>query len=334
MGMSKTTFVYVGSGSFGAETGKVTVYRLDRQAPGLEFVSDTEAGGLASFLAVDSERRRLYAADEVKGGVLSFTIDPTTGALTSLGATPHSNHPVSLSISPDGKYLLGANYNEGNVDVYPIGDDGKASASSQTVATGSHAHSVRFDQEGKVLVANEGSDTISHLTFNGGMLSAATPPTSASFSPRHLAFHPNGTVFVVSERGDFITAYSRAENGSLNQIWQKPRLDSGQPTANTGADIHLTPDGRTLYASNRGQSNTIVMYDIRGAEPVLLGHVSTRGTTPRNFAVDPEGQFLLVGNHGDQKTLALFRIESDGKLTEVKVEPMQVSPFFVTFVQF
>lgn len=332
--MTKTTFVYVGSGSFGAETGKITVYRLDRLAAALELVSEAEAGGLASFLAVDGERRRLYAADEVKGGVLSFTVDPTSGELTSLGATAHSNHPVSLSVSPDGKYLLGANYNEGNVDVYPIGDDGKASSSSQTVATGSHAHSVRFDAEGRVLVANEGSDTISHLTFSGGTLSPASPSQSASFSPRHLAFHPGGTVCVVSERGDFITAYSRAQDGALSELWQRPRLDSGQPTMNTGADIHITPNGRTLYASNRGQSNTIVMYDIQGSEPVLLGHVPTRGTTPRNFAVDPAGEFLLVGNHGDQKSLALFRIETDGKLAEVKVEQTQVSPYFVTFAQF
>lgn len=333
-GSDKTTFVYVGSGSFGSEPGKVSVYKLNRAAQSLEFVSDHAAGGLASFLAIDESKRRLYAVDEAKGGVQSFSVDGATGQLTSLGATTHTNHPVSLAISPDGGYLLGANYNEGNVDVYPIAESGLAQASTQTIATGSHAHSVRFDSEGRVLVANEGADTISHLVFNAGALSASSPATSSSFSARHMAFHPNGTVFVVSERGDFVSAYSREANASLKELWQKPRLDSGEPTTNTGADIHLTPSGNTLYASNRGQSNTIVMYDVRAAEPVLLGHVSSGGSTPRNFAVDPEGEILMVGNHGNQKTVVLFGIEADGKLTKGETLQVEFSPYFVTFARF
>lgn len=333
-GVGKTTFVYVGSGSFGTEAGKVTVYRFNRTTQSLEFVSDHAAGGLASFLAVDEARHRLFAVDEAKGGVLSFTIDPVDGKLTSLGATAHTNHPVSLSISPDGGYLLGANYNEGNVDVYPIAESGLAQASSQTIATGSHAHSVRFDSEGRVLVANEGADTISHLTFNAGSLAVSSPATSPSFSARHMTFHPDGTVFVVSERGDFVTAYSRQANASLTELWKKPRLDAGEPTTNTGADIHLTPDGKTLYASNRGQSNSLVMFDVRATEPVLLGHVPSGGTTPRNFAVDPEGEAVMVGNHGDQKTIVLFRVGADGKLTQGEALDVAFSPYFVTFARF
>jgi 6-phosphogluconolactonase len=333
-GEGRRTLVLVGSGDWDQEAGKVTVFELDRTAAKLELLGDAPAGGLATFLAVDIERRRLFVADEKNGGVISFSVDPQTGELTNLGATTSKNHPVNLTLSSDGKYLLGANYNEGSVDVYPVGDDGKALDVSQTLATGSHAHSVIFDQEGRVLVANEGADKISHLTFSDGKLALATPASSDSFSPRHLTIGQDGHVYVVSERGDFVTAYNREDTGALSQLWQEKRLDQGSPTNNTGADIHLTPNGRFLYASNRGSSNTLVGFDITAGTPKSLGHVSTKGDTPRNFSMDPEGQFVLVGNQGTTKTLALFRVGTDGKLSEASVQSTQFSPNFVHLVQF
>jgi 6-phosphogluconolactonase len=333
-GESRRTLVFVGSGDWANEPGKVTVFSLNRAALKLELLGDAPAGGLASFMAIDTTRQLLFVADEKDGGVISFAVDSRTGTLTNLGTTASANHPVSLALSPDGKYLLGANYNEGSVDVYPIAEDGKAQASAQTLATASHAHSVMFDAQGRVLVANEGADSISHLTFSAGKLTAATPASSGSFSPRHMALDATGRVYVASERGDFVTAYTREATGALSQLWQEARLDKGSPTENTGADIHLTPDSRFLYATNRGTSNTVVGFDLTGATPKLLGHVSSMGDTPRNFSMDPEGQFILVGNQGKTKTLALFHVGADGKLGEAAVQSTAFSPNFVHLVQF
>jgi len=333
-GAPRETFAYVASGAFGAaEEGKVTVFKLNRETASLDSVGDVPAGGLASFMAFDLERHRAFVADEENGGVVSFAVEVSTGKLSSLGATPHSNHPVNLAISPDGKFLLGANYNEGSVDLYPISVEGKSGASVQTLATGSHAHGLLFDAQGRLLVSNEGSDNISHVLLSGERLSLGTPATSDSFSPRHMALGADGKVYVVSERGDSVTAYSSGASG-LAQLWQEKRLDQGSPTDNTGGDIHLTPNGKFLYATNRGTSNTIVGFDISGAAPVLLGHVSSEGTTPRNFTIDPEGEFLLVANHGTKKSLAIFRIGSDGKLTKEKVVETDFTPYFVSLVQY
>lgn len=332
---SQTTFVYVASGDFGPkESGKVSVYELDRQGGTLQLVDESLAGGLASFLAIDRERGRLFVADEEAGGVLSFAVDKSTGKLEGLGATVHTSHPVYLTLTPDGQRLLAANYNEASVDVYPIDETGRAGAPIQTIVTGSHAHAVVLDAEGRVLVANEGADTISHFTFDGGRLQPALPPTTSSFAPRHFALDGGERVYVVSERGDFISAFERSSNASLRELWRVPRLDFGTPLENTGADIHLSPNGRYLYASNRGASNTIAVFELTRAAPKLLEHEPTRGTTPRNFAMDPDGEFLIVGNHGSEKSITIFAIQSDGRLELVRSVPTEFSPYFLTFAQY
>jgi 6-phosphogluconolactonase len=332
----KRTLVYVGAGGWDNEPGQVLLYEYVRATGTLEFVTAWEGGGLISFMAFDVARGHVFAADEKSGGVVSFSLDKETGELTSLGATAHSSHPVNLTISPDGAYLLGANYNEGSVDVYPIDGSGKAGVPTNTLATGSHAHSVYFMpgvSEPSVLVGNEGADTISNLTWAAGTLALGTPATSASFSPRHMTFDSTGRVYVVSERGDFVTAYDRAASGALTQAWQAPRLDSGTPTSETGADIHLSPDEKYLFASNRGSSNTLVSYRLTAGDPELVGHQKTGGGTPRTFAVDPQGQVVVVAHHGSPKGLSVLPIESDGSLGAAKVLSTDFSPYFVYFVE-
>lgn len=329
------TFVYVGSGDWAdAEPGLITVYELDRQTKTLTFVSDHPAGKLASFLAVDPQRLRLFAGDEGDGGLNSFSIDPATGELTSLGATAGPNHPVYLSLTPDGKYILAANYNEGSVDVYPIDDSGKAETSLGATPTGEQAHCVVLGDGGHVYVPNKGSDTISLLGFEDGVLTAGTPASVALTSPRHLFLHGN-QAYVVSEEADLITAYDVEASGELTYLWDVPRLPAGEGTAmtDTGADVRVTPSGKYLYATNRGASNTVVAYDLQTTPPTLLEHESSLGTTPRNFALDPEEEFILVANHGETKTIVLFDIEADGRLTPRAPLELDFSPYVVVIAQ-
>lgn len=330
------TFVYVGSGDFGdAEPGLVTVYELERATKSLTHVSEHPAGGLASYLAIDADRRRLFAADEADGGLQSFTIDPATGQLTSLGATAASRHPVYLSITADGDHVLAANYNEGSVDVYPVDTSGKAGPSPGATPTGSQAHSVVLDSSGHVFVPNKGADTISLFGLTAGVLSPSTPASVTASSPRHLTLHGD-RAYVVSEEADLITAYDVSGSGQLSAVWDVPRLPAGagSPQTNTGADVRVTPNGKFLYATNRGTSNTVVAYDLQTNPPTLLEHESSLGVTPRNFAVDPEGEFLLVANHGTTKTLVLFTIAADGRLTPLAPLAVDFSPYFVGFAQF
>lgn len=336
MGGELKTYVYVGSGDWSEqEDGLVTVYEMKRATKELAYVSEHPAGGLASFLAIDEQRGRLFVADEVDGGVISFSIDRQTGKLTELGATTSANHPVYLALTPDGASLLAANYAEGSVDVYPLGADGLALASTETRITGTSTHCVALIAGNNVLVANKDSDTLSHFHLDGGLLSLGSPETTAVTSPRHITYGPDGRAYVVSEEADLLSAYDVASEGALSLAWQEPRLAAGGVAAtDTGGDIHVTPSGSFLYASNRGNSNTIVGYDLRESPPRLIGHTPSQGTTPRNFALDPQEEFLVVGNHGSQKSLATFSIADDGSLELAELMPLSISPFFVGVVQF
>lgn len=324
------TYVYVGSGDFGSEPGMVSVYTLDRSTRSLSFLADYPAGGLASFLAIDTERGRLFSVDESGGGVQSFSVDRDTGMLTSLGATANSNQPVYLSVTGDGQYLLAANYNQGSVDVYPVDDTGKALASLGETASGEQAHCVVIDAQNRVFVANKGSGTIAHYSFASGTLTPTSVPTTAFESARHV-FLEAGKAYAVSEEQDKLARFSVVSDGSLSLDWEQPRLENG---SGTGADIQVTPSGDYLYATNRDPENSIVAYDVSGADPVYLGHESTRGDTPRNFAIDPAEELLIVANHGNTKSLVIFSIQADGTLQHEQTMSTDYSPFFVGIVQF
>jgi 6-phosphogluconolactonase len=305
---------------------------MNRTTKALSYVSDHDAGGLASYLAVDTQNLRLFSADENDGGVLAFTINPDTGSLAANGAATNDRHPVYLSLSPDNQYLFGANYQEGSVDVYPIDGSGQVGASIQTLSTGTNAHCIVMDGTSRVLVANKGGDTISRFNYSGGVLTPQVPATTASGSPRHITMGPDGRAYVVSEEEDTITSYTVAGDGQLSVFWEDSRLpEGGNAGSDTGADIRVTPDGKFVYATNRGNSNTIVAYDISTGTRQFIEHEGTQGTIPRSMAMDPRGEFLLVGNRGDKK-VAVFDIEADGSLTSAHTETVAPIPYFVTLV--
>ncbi len=334
------TFVYVGSGTWGPdEAGWVTVYELDRATGRLVFVSSHRAGGLASFLAIDEKRHRLFVANEDEGGVLSFSIDPASGKLTALTPARSQNQPVYLCLTRDGQRLLAANYEQGSVDVYPISDDGHAQAPVQNVATGAQAHCVIIEDENRVLVANKGADTISHFVLSEGKLRTAPPSFSSLRSPRHICQGLHNRIYVVSEEADLITAYDIEHTGAFEPTWQGPRLPQNKDAApvaarDTGAHIQVTPDGQFLYATNRGHSNTIVGYNISTSPPTPLGHKGTNGQTPRHFAIDPRQEFVIVANREGERNLSLMKISTNGSLEDAGTLFLEVSPFCVGLAQF
>ncbi len=325
-----TTYVYVGCGGFDAEPGMIAVYALDRDAYALRPLGAHPAGGLASFLAIDQQRARLFAADEKNGGVISFSIDSATGALTERGVTASRQQPVYLTISPGGKQLLAANYNQGSVEVYPISETGIAGSGTHVQSTGSQAHCVVQGDDGRVFVANKGADTISGFRVAGSELVPLPTPSTAFASPRHI-FLASSKAYVIAEDRDTLAAFDVDDDGAFILDWVRARSQSG---LGKGADVQLTPSGRYLYATNRDPENTIVAFDVSGDEPHYLGHAATCGNTPRNFAIDPLEQVVIVANHGDSKSLAIFAIEADGRLTHRHTLFTDFSPFFVCMVRF
>jgi 6-phosphogluconolactonase len=138
----------------------------------------------------------------------------------------------------------------------------------------------------------------------------------AGQGPRHFTFHPtNQQVYVLNELGCTITLYNLGDDGTLSPMETVPTLPEGWDGDNTTADIHTSPDGEFVYASNRGH-DSLVIYSIDQStgKMTFVGHESTQGKTPRNFAITPDGKFLVAENQ-DSDSIVSFKREDDGTLT-------------------
>jgi 6-phosphogluconolactonase len=234
-----------------------------------------------------------------------------------------------VAIDHTGKWLFAANYNSGSVAVFPVGSDGKLGEASTVIQhSGSsvdrqrqespHAHEVVVSADNRfVLVPDLGTDQVVIYRFDAGKLGTPVFVNAApGAGPRHLAFSPNGKfVYVLNELAASITVF-RYQNGNFSDPRTVSMLPADFAGAKSGAEIAVHPNGKFLYASNRGH-DSIAMFRIDSNQGTLTpaGHASTQGKTPRNFAIDPTGAFLLAGNQ-DSGTIVVFRIDpKTGELT-------------------
>ncbi len=328
--------VYVGTYTAGKSEG-IYLYRLNLSSGELMHVANTKGVVNPSFLALAPNRRYLYSVNEVQefagkksGAVSAFALDQRTGELRQLNQQPSLGaDPCYVEMDAAGRFVLVANYTGGNVAVFPVQRDGslgeatdmkqyRGSSVNHDRQEGPHAHCIVLDPAKRFAYSCDlGSDKIMIYRFdgrNGKLLPAAPPWAQAKLGagPRHLAFHPSAKyVFVLNELHSTVTAFARdPEKGSLKELQTLTTLPKDFTGTNTGADIHVSPDGRFLYCSNRGHDSiAIFAIDPRNATLTSVGNESTRGMTPRNFAIDPGGAFLLVANQKSDSIVS-FRIES------------------------
>ncbi len=326
--------LYVGTYTSGKSEG-IYVYRMDRVSGELKRFTSIKSVN-PSFLAIDRNKRYLYAVNEVNefdgspgGAVSAFAIDSTSGNLrflnqqASLGADP-----CHLTVDRKSKSLLVANYTGGNVVVLPIRHGGKLGpatdleqhegSSAKEQQKGPHAHCIILDRfERHALAADLGIDKVMIYRFDpttrkltpGKQPSAPLQPGAG---PRHLTLHPNGKyAYVINELDSTLTAFKYdGSNGTLSTLDTVSTLPSNFSGISYCADVHVSPSGIFLYGSNRGH-DSIVVFAIDGRTGRLkqLEHVSTEGKWPRNFAIDPTGRFLLVANQHTDNVVS-FRIDA------------------------
>jgi 6-phosphogluconolactonase len=224
--------------------------------------------------------------------------------------------------------------------VNPIAPDGTVEPPKPVIATEPNAHAIQPDASNSfVLATSLGGNVVRQFRFDAetGTLSPNDPPAAqvkTGAGPRHFAFHPtNGRVYLLNEleASVYVFAYD-AGNGTLKELQVISALPENKPDKIWAADLHLTPDGRFLYASERGTS-TIAGFrvDPDSGALVLIGHTATE-QQPRGFAIDPSGQYLLaVGQLSDSMTS--YAIDpASGKLTRLKQYPMGKNPNWVEIV--
>ena len=332
--------VYIGTYSKGDEDG-IHVYRLDMATGALAHQSSIGGIDNPSFLDIAPNRRFLYAIGETSevgdrpgGAVAAFAIDQQSGALTHINTeSTVGAGPCHISIDREGQYALVANYGGGSVAILPIREDGSLGAATDFVQhegssvnpsrqEGPHAHSIMVSPNNKHALAPDlGIDKVLvyAIDHDKGTLSAQTPAAIAPGSgPRHLAFHPDGQrAYVINELSNTITAFDYdADAGTLTTIQTISTLPAGYTEVSHTADVHVHPNGRFLYGSNRGH-DSIAVYaiDPDSGQLALVEIAPTGGANPRNFGLDPTGTYLVVGNHSTNDIFT-FRVDPDtGKLT-------------------
>ncbi|MEA3192409.1 MAG: 6-phosphogluconolactonase [Betaproteobacteria bacterium] len=327
------TYVYVSN----AEDGEIATYGLTETG---ELVprGRARAASLVMPLAVSPDRLRLYAAVRSKPfSVHVFGINPSTGALT-----PHSLSPLAegfpyLSLDRTGRLLFGASYGAHLVSVNEVGSDGRVAAEpGQIIPVGRNAHAILADRSNRfVFVPCLGSDQIFPFALEAGRLLPAKPvQMKAGTGPRHLAFSgDNRFLYVLGELTGSVTTFS-LKDGTLAEASAAAMVTSLRPGAPRGpdapprergndiwaADIHLTPDGRFLYTSER-TSNSLCAFNVDAATGKLawLGATPTE-TQPRGFAIDPQGKFIVAAGE-KSTTVSVHAINNDGSLGAARQFP-------------
>lgn len=322
---------YTGSGSRG-------IYRFELDTDSGAWTEPVLAGETEnpSFLALHPGGRVLYAVNELAtfggaatGAVSAFAIDAVTGKLSLLDQQASGGaDPCYLVVDRGGRNVLVANYNGGSVAVLPLGTDGRlrpASAVRRHVGTGpdkarqerAHAHAIVLDPaERFALAADLGADRIFVYRFDAaaGSIEPNDPEAAAlepGAGPRHFAWHPSGAyLYAINELASTVTAFRYdAPRGALAPIQSATTLPAGFAGKNKAAEIAVSPDGRFLYASNRGD-DSLALFGIDAASGALTpaGHVPAGGRSPRHFAIDPTGRWLLAANE-DSDTITVFRLD-------------------------
>ncbi|HEY1705178.1 MAG TPA: beta-propeller fold lactonase family protein [Trebonia sp.] len=327
---SGPTYFYTASGA----TGDIAVYRLDPDRESLMPAATVAVGSGhdLSSIAIDAPRRRLYAADRTRPGIVTFAIDPADGALTELAVVPTQSPVVYLSLSADRGRIFGASYVDGNVCGHTVDADGLACPAERSAlpfGTDAHCHCVIETPGGELWVASLGHDRLYRVGQDPvtGRLAERRSPVEATpaSGPRHLAFSARRSeVYVIGERDARITAYPLSgQPRTWTTLPDEIRLAPGRirsagadnPThdAATGfpftwaADLALSPDERLLFSTERSSSTVSVTSALTG-ELLSWAYAERQ---PRGLSIDPAGEFLLVT--GEQsETVSLFRVQADG----------------------
>lgn len=327
--------VYVGTYTGGESRG---IYRFEIDAASGSAVAGPVLAGDSenpSFLVLHPNGRVLYAVNEVPsfdgrptGAVSAFSIDPATGNLSFLNKQPSEGaDPCHLAVDSEGRSVVVANYSGGSVAVLPLDADGRlrpaarvrrlaGSGPNASRQQSPHAHGVFFDpSKGFLLTADLGADRIlvERWAAARGTLEAAEsdgvalPPGSG---PRHLAWHPSGRVlYALNELRSTLTAFRwDAARGALEEFQTISALPAGFTGENTAAEIVVSPDGRFVYASNRGDDSLAVFAAGASGRLSSVGRVPSGGRTPRSFAIDPSGRWLIAANQGSG-SVVVFRLD-------------------------
>jgi len=358
---AQETWVYFGTYLSGSSKG-IYVSRFDSDTGKLTEPQLAAETRNPSFLAVHPNRRFLYAVGEVDdalgqraGAVTSFALDPTTGKLTAINQqTSGGTGPCHLSVDAGGRCLLVANYGSGSIAALPIMSDGSLAEAASVIQhkgssvnpkrqAGPHAHCITPSPDNRfVFVCDLGMDKVLIYRFDpSNALLFPNDPAYAAVAhgagPRHLAFSSDGHhAYVINEMALTITAFAYSStNGAMFEEQNVSTVPADYPVSekDSTAEIALHPNGKFVYASNRGPDSIAVFrVDSKTGRLTLMQNESTQGRTPRHFAIDPDGKWLLAENQHSNSVVVFAIDPASGKLKPAGQSIAIDSPVCALFV--
>ncbi len=318
----------------------IYLYHLDTATGLLKEISHTDSVSNPSYLTISRDNQFVYAVNEDQdGGISAFALNATKNKLQFLNKVATKGaHPCHISMSPDEKNIFVANYTGGSLTSFHRFADGRLSNAQQFIQnkgasihpirqTKAHVHGSFFSPDGNYLLVNDlGMDQTQIVPYQ----TMTHPPLKQALSevikampgdgPRHLSFSKNGQrIYILEELSGTISVYSF--NKGMAKLLQRVSTQTKETNESPGsADIHLSPDGKFLYASNRGAENNIVHFaiDQNGLLKIKSKtHTSSGGFMPRNFTISKDGKWLLVANQASNNIVVFKRSLSTGILTKI-----------------
>lgn len=294
-----------------------------------------------SYLVISNNHQFVYAVNQnsspTASEVSSFTLDNKTGLLNFLNKQNiGSDGPCYITVNKNNNWLFTANYFAGNISVLPILEDGSIAPLRQTIQhKGSsivknrqsepHVHTCVLDEKEQYLwVTDLGTDKIHYYRFNvlqnQPLINDSTKFIQSTLAngPRHLVKNKNN-LYVINELSGSIDYFKVHKNE--HTLIQSVSTDTTNNLDKGSADIHISKDGKYMYATNRGNYNSISTYSINKNGTLTLKQViSTFGKTPRNFIIDPSDNFLLIANQNSNNISIFKRDQKSGLLTNINQE--------------
>ena len=358
---SERIFVYISNGG----DGDIAVMKLNPQTGDLKLVEKVPAGSNVMHMALSPDHRFLYASVRSEPfSVISYSINSETGKLTHLSKESLPDNMVYISVDQTGRFLLSASYTGAKIAVNPIDLNGLVQSKPiQIIPTGPNPHSILVDPSNRfVYVPHLGNDQIKQFLFNEstGALTPNDPDvvyTKDGSGPRHFVFSPNNKFVYVSNELDG-TVYSYEMNnktGILTEIqrisvfpsptitheqsspvatYTSQNMTNEKATTIKVADIHITPDGKWLYVSERA-TNTITAFSVDHS----LGNLTYIGSydtekVPRGINIDPKGNFVIAaGQKSDHVSVHAINPET-GELKLLDRYESGKDPNWIEIVEF
>lgn len=313
-----------------------------------------------SWLALSADQRQLFAVNETpQGHASSFSIS-SNGEIKPLNqVVTQGDEPTHASLSRDQRYLFVANYAVnpdpgGSLVVIPVAKDGtlkpvvqqarhKASGVNPERQAGAHVHSLVLSPDGQHLYASDlGADKVFIYRYDGASadhpLTAAIPASVAlppGSGPRHLLFDAKGRhAYLTLEMNAEVVMFD-VQDGNLVERQRLPLTERQEAAAKAAGGLHLSADGRFLYVSNRGTANEIVAFSVgkQDGQLTFLQRRPVEGDHPREFALDPSDNFLLVANQKSNQIVVIRRDPRSGKLLETVQTLKQDAPSDLKFIE-